>query len=187
MLTWSQSVRDKEFLVEMRLKNHEPEPESTGKSREKKLMGILKGKGKEKATETREREEKIKKERKGILKKTETRGRRRAELKGEQDELAASPYTLYEETEEEGETSQPRQASETETEKVDEIINEEIEEEQSQSDDASTTVSTPQLEELAIAPKIKVTTLPSIPEDDSASFDSSDVVEEYQDTESVSD
>lgn len=25
LITWSQSVRDKEFLVEMRLRNHEPE------------------------------------------------------------------------------------------------------------------------------------------------------------------
>jgi E3 ubiquitin-protein ligase MARCH6 len=25
--TWSQSIRDKEFLVEMRLRNHEPEEE----------------------------------------------------------------------------------------------------------------------------------------------------------------
>lgn len=26
LASWSQSVRDKEFLVEMRLRNHEPEP-----------------------------------------------------------------------------------------------------------------------------------------------------------------
>ncbi|KAF5353123.1 hypothetical protein D9758_008724 [Tetrapyrgos nigripes] len=197
MSTWSQSVRDKEFLVEMRLKNHEPKSEE--KSKDKNAADLKgKGKGKEKAPQPVDGDNKARKRRKLVIDRAAAARRarlvmpeRRTPAVGPSTPLSASEYEekilmLEEEIRNQGASGQGS-SSEVYMDDIEENGEGRPDAEPTEEDidvqanDASTEDPTPHLEELEteIEPK-KVGTLPTVQEEEGSDLGSVELVEHVE-------